>query len=323
MSLVSTHSVVIASLLLLLGCSIASQPASENSPLGQRYLEGQKVFESDTVTYIVPRAPLRLKDQLDGFIGKLKNSPPNKSTLVCMLTSEIQGLFLCVGSDKAAQHVPLNRAAIFIESRPPLGVRQSREIISQEVSLSGYAKSSGHDLNQSHLEDFFKSVKLACPDISCLSNGEFVFASDVMTEFGARSSGGYSVVSVDVSNVEEMKRTLSHEISHGQFFQEPAYRAAVFSFWSGLSPEIRVAAQRFLSQNYDTSNIELLINEFQGFTIDGTFERIPESAVSQASDPVMAQTYAALRNGALQRRLALIGLLSSVTPTVWAVELSR
>ncbi|MBM3381721.1 MAG: hypothetical protein FJY29_04690 [Betaproteobacteria bacterium] len=309
----------------LLGCSSGRDSSTASRRSSEDTSTAQLLFDSQIVTYLLPQGRVRLADQLNQFVEKLARTPPPKSTLVCMQTEEINGLFLCIGSNKLAQHIPLNRPAIYIEGRPVLGVQSSRQIVSSAVSESGYQQSSGHDLTQAHLEEFFVAAKRLCPDLSCLNDGEKVFAEKVMPAFMQKAGGAYSVVSVDVSDLSNIKRALSHEISHGQFFQELGYRNAAYAFWNSVSPVVQLAAKSLLASNYDVNNPELLINEFHAFTLDGTFESIPEAYIIelQRTNQAQAQILALLRDGAAQRRVTLFNLLSTSTRVVWGAQLAR
>ncbi len=60
---------------------------------------------------------------------------------------------------------------------------------------------------------------------------------------------------------------LRHELSHGQFFSDPAYASFVQHFWqTALTPQERHRFIAFLaSEEYDTSLHELVINEMQAY----------------------------------------------------------
>lgn len=74
---------------------------------------------------------------------------------------------------------------------------------------------------------------------------------------------------------------LTHELSHGEFFSNPAYRAYVRHFWRhDLTAAQREAVRHFLgSEEYDTSDETLMMNEMQAYLM---FTRNPE--FFQASD---------------------------------------
>jgi hypothetical protein len=76
--------------------------------------------------------------------------------------------------------------------------------------------------------------------------------------------------------MEARAAILRHELSHGEFFSDPAYAAYVHGFWqANLTGAERAGVRRFLgSEDYDTSNEELMYNEMQAylmFTLDPKF----------------------------------------------------
>ncbi|MGC8476084.1 MAG: hypothetical protein ACP5NP_07000 [Acetobacteraceae bacterium] len=68
---------------------------------------------------------------------------------------------------------------------------------------------------------------------------------------------------------------LTHELSHGEFFSSPAYRAYVRHFWQhDLTAAQREAVRHFLgSEEYDTRDETLMMNEMQAYLM---FTRNPE-----------------------------------------------
>ncbi len=60
---------------------------------------------------------------------------------------------------------------------------------------------------------------------------------------------------------------LTHELSHGQFFSDPAYRAYVRHFWhDALTVAQRAAVRKFLGgEEYDTGDETLMMNEMQAY----------------------------------------------------------
>ena len=60
---------------------------------------------------------------------------------------------------------------------------------------------------------------------------------------------------------------LTHELSHGEFFSNPAYRAYVYHFWhAGLTAAERAGVRRFLaSEEYDITQHEVVVNEMQAY----------------------------------------------------------
>jgi uncharacterized tellurite resistance protein B-like protein len=62
---------------------------------------------------------------------------------------------------------------------------------------------------------------------------------------------------------------LHHELSHGQFFTDPAYAAYVRNFWqTTLNDAQRAGFRRFLGgEGYDTADEDLILNETQAFLV--------------------------------------------------------
>lgn len=126
----------------------------------------------------------------------------------------------------------------------------------------------GHDYGESELTKFFASVdrqKLT------LSVDEQWLRRLLRQE--ANATGALSIISVPALNapagVDPVTRAsiLHHELSHGEFFTNPAYAAYVRGFWAnGLEPSQRAAFTRFLTaENYDPAIEELLANEMQAY----------------------------------------------------------
>jgi hypothetical protein len=68
---------------------------------------------------------------------------------------------------------------------------------------------------------------------------------------------------------------LRHELSHGEFFSNPAYAAYVHGFWlTELTPDERAGVRAFLAKDdYDVGVEELMYNEMQAYLM---FTRDPE-----------------------------------------------
>lgn len=57
---------------------------------------------------------------------------------------------------------------------------------------------------------------------------------------------------------------LRHELSHGEFFTNAAYRAHCWRFWRQLSEAERASWRRYLrGLGYDSANEALMVNETQ------------------------------------------------------------
>ncbi len=93
---------------------------------------------------------------------------------------------------------------------------------------------------------------------------------------------------------------LRHELSHGEFFSDPAYADYVRRFWqTDLTEAERANVRRFLgSQEYDTSDEELMLNEMQAYLM---FTRDPH--FFKASDIGMTEERRAELQAAFLRGL--------------------
>lgn len=303
--------------MVFLGCRYKSSSEPASTTFENLEALQTRIFTGTDVDYALSYNSFSLVNEIEQVVERVSRSF-KKDTLWCSLTDEVAGLFVCIGNSKPAQHIPLNRAAIFAEGRPALGVPNSGVVVSPATSVSSYEKSSGHDLTELSLKTFFERLKDSCPDTSCILPGELLFAQSVMAEMDAIYPNGYSVVSVDTSSGEQLKRSLAHEVSHGQFFQQPQYRAAVYGFWNSLAAETRIAASKMVGQNYDVVNVDLLINEFHAFVLDRKFTGVPAEYLNQLrqSDPEQAAALGHLSQQSENLRAALLGSLRSAVPVV-------
>jgi len=103
---------------------------------------------------------------------------------------------------------------------------------------------------------------------------------------------------------------LTHELSHGEFFSDPAYAAYVREFWrNDLTASERAGMRRFLGkEEYDTTDRELMLNEMQAyvmFTRDPAFFRAADIGISDARRAALQRSFlAGMPQGWLKDRLA-------------------
>ncbi len=137
----------------------------------------------------------------------------------------------------------------------------------------------GHDYSASALARFFE---LADREHIALNENEEKLRALVrqLGWFAPGAPGGLiSIPRVGADpNVTLSARAsiLRHELSHGEFFSDPAYAAYVREFWrTDLTEAERAGVRRFLgSEDYDTTDEELMLNEMQAymmFTLDPQF----------------------------------------------------
>ena len=103
---------------------------------------------------------------------------------------------------------------------------------------------------------------------------------------------------------------LTHELSHGEYFSNPAYAAYVQKFWhDGLTADQRAAIRRFLGgEEYDITQHELVVNEMQAylmFTHNKEFFRAKDIGISPAERARIEHNFlAGMPPGWLRTRLA-------------------
>jgi hypothetical protein len=137
--------------------------------------------------------------------------------------------------------------------------------------------SYGHDYPAAALTRFFS---LADRDRIALNAGEEQLRALLrqLGWFAPGATGGLISVTHTNETITQTTRAtiLHHELSHGEFFSDPAYASYVQAFWlKVLTDDERSAMRRFLgSMDYDTGIEELMYNEMQAymmFTYDPRF----------------------------------------------------
>ena len=89
---------------------------------------------------------------------------------------------------------------------------------------------------------------------------------------------------------------LRHELSHGVYFTNAAYREHSWNFWRGLNAAEKDMFITFLAgEDYDPLNEDLMVNEVQAFLV-----HTPEIAFSAAHLGIAPQQLNVLRNRFLQ-----------------------
>jgi hypothetical protein len=105
---------------------------------------------------------------------------------------------------------------------------------------------------------------------------------------------------------------LTHELSHGEFFSEPAYASYVARFWqTGLTAAERDGMRKFLaSEDYDVTQHELVVNEMQAylmFTRNKEFFAAKDIGITHAERArLQRQFLAGMPPGWLRARLAAL-----------------
>ncbi len=188
-----------------------------------------------------------------------------------------------------AQGQAMNRIAALLEKKGA-----SRERVLDDTELAALIRSTGdnaatfylgHDYRTEGLARFFnlahaQGIALAAPEQRLR---QLLLDTGMLADDGAgaapalRAAGPEAVVSfsavqaddpgtVPDERMDAQRRAsvLRHELSHGDFFTRPTYRAHCWRFWRQLSDGQRAAWRRYLhGLGYDTADEELMVNETQ------------------------------------------------------------
>lgn len=210
------------------------------------------------------------------------------------------------------QGLALNRVAAFIEKASlPKDRVLDDETLAAEIARSGETIDSyyyGHDYAAADLARFFAAADR--DDVRL--HPEEAFLRALVHQEGLMTPGNrgaiITVARVGPDSVDAFTRRiiLRHELSHGEFFTNPAYAAFVRKAWDDiLSAEERAAFRRFLQdQQYDAGNTDLLANEMQAFlmfTPDDRYISAERLGIGSAMlDALRARFLAAMPEGWLR-----------------------
>jgi hypothetical protein len=188
-----------------------------------------------------------------------------------------------------AQGEALNRIAALLEKNGA-----SRERVLNDAELAALIRSTGdntatfylgHDYRTEGLARFFNLAHAQGIALGAAEQRlrQLLLDTGMLVQDGAgaapayRATGAGAVVSFSATQaddpttvpderMDEQRRAsvLRHELSHGEFFTRPAYRAHCWRFWRQLSDAQRASWRRYLgSLGYDTADEELMVNEAQ------------------------------------------------------------
>ena len=173
----------------------------------------------------------------------------------------------------ARQGAMLNRLAAMIEKNgQPHDRALDDAALDRAIRANGDTPATfyyGHDYGSVSLTRFFAAVDRQKIRLTADELWLRILLQQQAPSLSGVTMGLISVPAVGGGGVTmDMRATiLHHELSHGEFFTNPAYAAWTQEFWTHVLDEPgRAAFRAFLgSQNYDPSIEELLANETQAY----------------------------------------------------------
>lgn len=184
--------------------------------------------------------------------------------------------------DLTIQGESFNRIAAFVEKR---GLSHDRVLDDRDLAAAIRADNAtvatyyyGHDYRAADIQRFYAAVdaqrlQLTAPELTLRK---------LLTQTGLLVPGANKAVIaiprqgsdpfVDASGRQSLLR---HELSHGEYFTDPAYAAYVQHFWTAtMTPADRANFRSFLTrQGYDPTDRDLIINEMQAHLMNTTDRR--------------------------------------------------
>jgi hypothetical protein len=193
----------------------------------------------------------------------------------CRWVAELEQVLLCGSYDRLAMNPPLTRAAIFIELRAHTVIGRGEPLYARQAANIG-----GFDLLKDHpdparpdLLHFYAALDRACVANAALCPDAPERAMRALLERAWAGKPRFVLLTFSHAGGIPDDEVVSHEILHAQYFTMPAYRQAIDAYWRGLSEAQRAAVRAVLAGGYDTSNEELMANEFQAYVLMSGAER--------------------------------------------------
>lgn len=224
-------------------------------------------------------------------------------------------ILVIVFDDLAAQGAMLNRIAALVEKS---GLPRDRVLSGAEtesaIAADGATPATwyyGHDYSFADLRRF-RDLASRAPGGLTAAEQRLVAMLEPTGALAPAAMGGLITLprrGLDPLLDEKARATiLRHELSHGEFFANPAFAAYVARFWhEGLSAAQRAAFSGFLGhEGYDEGNETLIANEAQAYLVHTDDPRyfnaraagLPEESVAR----LRAEFIAAMPPGWLRTR---------------------
>jgi hypothetical protein len=190
----------------------------------------------------------------------------------CAWIKEIPKTLLCLFPDAITQNRALGRASSFVEGNFGNPTNKVIEADSSEYQML-IEDGAGIDLRVNSLKAFFDASQKSCilKSSLCPTADEKDFIGSYLLS-NSKLPLSFTLITVPMPRrpgSADWRLLFTHELSHALFYESPRYREAITEFFNEeLSPDARKKITQWLSASYDSSNTELIINEFQAFLFE-------------------------------------------------------
>ena len=234
-----------------------------------------------------------------------------------------------------AQGHMLNRLAAWAEKAGVAHDRIPSEAVTEAaIAASGATAATyyyGHDYSGGAVRDFFAEAEQQHVAL----RPEEVALRRIVTRAAGEDAGFGAVITVTRADAEsgvtpQARATiLHHELSHGEYFTNPAYAAFVANFWQTVltAPE-RAAVRTYLaSEGYDPALEDLMQNEMQAYlmhTPDPAFFQPDRVGLTPARLAELRRVFlAGMPEGWLRKSLQASGTVPEALPAAGSVPVRR
>ncbi|MEI6876054.1 MAG: hypothetical protein WCL50_13095, partial [Spirochaetota bacterium] len=244
-------------------------------PAGSGRIELKSPSELRVLRCAVTMLPLAEAESLD--LGVILFLPPDKTQADFEvyrwdLRPEVLVLYF---ADYAAQDRALKRLAFFVEK---LGFKGRLAPDAEIASLHGW---NAHDYRAADLARFFEkarktSFQLGEPEVRL---GKLLLDRGLIRkENGSIVAGRGALISISRESPAWLRTTFAtHESSHALYFTDPDFADFVRRTWSSVGREERWFWKLYFGwMNYDTSNDDLMANEFMAYLFQQPVSKVEE-----------------------------------------------
>lgn len=194
----------------------------------------------------------------------------------CREITELQSVFLCLYPDRLEMNHAFGRASFYIEGN--VGYPRGQIVrLDNPLLVADNEKILGHDLQGSDLLNYMKASEKACVESKDDSNICYsIHESDLIHNFiesRAVNDPDLVVIAAPLDPDNEFNATISHEVSHAQYFRDAVYQQTIHNFWTNqvLESDKKKILEILLADGYDTEDKVLVENEFQAYMLESSY----------------------------------------------------